>query len=361
MSGFNDECPSIMIIDDTPENLSLLVDVLQNSGYQVFAFASGSAALNAMQQNPPDLILLDIYMPDMDGYTVCKRIKANAVTADIPVIFLSGLTNTEEKMQAFRAGGVDCIPKPFQVIEVEARVKNHLAIRALTKQLQLSNCDLEKLALQQAQEIEDSQMSTILVLAKLAEFREHNVGNHLTRIQEYCRLLAKGLVLTDYAAAINDQFITTIYNAAPLHDIGKVAIADAILLKPGKLTTQEFTTMQAHTRIGARSLAEIHKKYSNNYFIGMGIEIARWHHERWDGGGYPDGLVSEKTPLAARIMKLVDVYDALRDKRCYKKEVDHTTACQIIYAGAETEFDPILVTTFNRLEKNFADIYGRFS
>jgi putative two-component system response regulator len=211
---------------------------------------------------------------------------------------------------------------------------------------------------EQVREISESQMSTIFALAKLAEYRDVDTGGHLERVQDYCRLLAAELYKGEYAKQINDAFIATIYQASPLHDIGKVAIPDKILLKPGKLTDDEFVIMKTHTTIGATALSEVFAKYSRNYFIRMGIEIARWHHERWDGKGYPDGLAQDKIPLAARIMKLVDVYDALRSKRCYKNAIGHATACDIIFAGSATEFDPVVTDAFRGCEKVFCSMYN---
>jgi putative two-component system response regulator len=344
---------SIMIVDDAPQNLTLLNNMLQKRGYHVFAFPSGDLAIKAVKKTPPDLILLDINMPEMNGYQVCETIKSDKSIPDFPIIFLSALTEVDDKVKAFRVGGVDYISKPFQFEEVDARVRTHLRIRELQNQLELSNKNLQIKVAEQVKEISESQMSTIFALARLAEYRDVITGMHLERVQEYCRLLADSLRKSVYGSQISDEFVTTIYHASPLHDIGKVGIPDSILLKPGELTEKEFEIMKTHTDIGARALSEVLTKYSGNYFIRMGIEVARSHHERWDGKGYPEQLVGVQTPLAARIMKLVDVYDALRSKRSYKDAFDHQTAYRIIVDGKGTEFDPVVSEAFVSLEKEF--------
>ncbi|MCL5261211.1 MAG: response regulator [Gammaproteobacteria bacterium] len=347
----------IMVVDDAPQNLTLLTNMLQKRGYRVYAFPSGELAVKAVKKSPPDLILLDINMPEMNGYVVCEKIKSDKSIPDFPIIFLSALTEIDDKVKAFRVGGVDYISKPFQFEEVDARVQTHLKIRDLQAKLEESNKNLQEKVEEQVKEISESQMSTIFSLAKLAEYRDIETGKHLERVQDYCHLIAKTLRESEYRDQVNDEFIETIYHASPLHDIGKVAIPDKILLKPGELTESEFEIMKTHAAIGAKALVEVYKKYSRNYFIRMGIEIARSHHERWDGKGYPDHLTGDQTPLAARIMKLVDVYDALRAKRCYKDAYDHTTTYKIIVDGRGTEFDPVLIDVFVKLEKQFNSMH----
>ncbi len=338
---------NILVVDDTPENLTLLAGMLKEKGHRVRPVPSGKLALKAVESEPPDLILLDITMPEMDGFEVCRRLKDDARHRDIPVIFISALTETLDKVKAFTCGGVDYITKPFQFEEVEARIETHLELRRYQK-------SLEDLVQDQVRDISSSHMSTIFALSKLAESRDNDTGKHLERVQTFCRLLAEWLAeKSPYAAAIEPSFAENIYSASPLHDIGKVAIPDTILLKPGKLTPEEFKMMKTHTTIGADTMQAVHELYPKNAFIGMGISIARNHHERWDGTGYPEGLSGDRIPLESRIMSVADVYDAVRSKRCYKESISRDQSREIIQGGGGTQFDPVLVEAFMALENEF--------
>jgi putative two-component system response regulator len=314
-------------------------------------------ALKAARENAPDLILLDIMMPEMDGFEVCGRLKADAALKEIPVIFISALDDVTNKVSAFSGGGVDYVPKPFQAEEVLARVRTHLTLRRMQRELERHNLHLEELVREKVKEISDSQLATILALSRLAESRDDDTGRHIERTRTFCRLLAERLCdHPRYAASINEAYLENIFHAAPLHDIGKVGIPDRILLKPGRLTPEEFEIMKAHTVIGARTLQAARSRYPGNAFLNMGIAIAHSHHERWDGSGYPDGLAGEDIPLAGRIMALADVYDALRSKRPYKPAFSHEKSRDIILAEAGKQFDPVLVETFKGLEVKFAEI-----
>ncbi len=352
--------PSVMIVDDTLENLRLLEGMLNERGYQVFSFPSGEMALKAAEKNVPDLFLLDVMMPGLDGFEVCAKLKADPKLADVPIIFLSALSDVADKVKAFNCGGIDYITKPFQFEEVDARVSTHLNLRALQEKLEAHNLRLQELVDEQVKEISDSQMATIFALAKLAESRDYETGAHLERVQGYCRTLAEGLMESpEYGKQIDYGFITTLYKACPMHDIGKVAIPDRILLKPGKLTTDEFEVIKAHTTMGADTLLSVLKRYPRNAFVNMGIDIARSHHERWDGRGYPHGLSKDAIPLSARIMAVADVYDALRSIRTYKQAIDHETAAQIIAQGGGTQFDPVIADAFRRSHTLMKEIHDK--
>ncbi|NMB94502.1 MAG: HD domain-containing protein, partial [Flexilinea flocculi] len=293
----------------------------------------------------------DITMPEMDGFEVCRQMKKDPILRDIPVLFISALTQTIEKVKAFEAGGVDYISKPFQFEEVKARVETHLHLH----KLQLS---LEDQVERQVKEIVELQMGMIFGLAKLAEARDSDTGRHLERIQILCRRFSEELRKNPrFADQIDDQFCDMIFHASPLHDIGKVAIEDCILLKPGKLTAEEFEKMKLHTIIGASTLEEVQNRFPNNDFLNMGIQIARWHHEKWNGSGYPDGLNGEMIPLCARIMAIVDVYDAVRSKRVYKDPITHEEACKIILRERGTHFDPAIIDVFVQLQNELEHIW----
>jgi len=346
---------TIMLVDDTPANLKLLEEMLQSRGYRVVQFPRGAMALKAAAKKPPDLILLDIMMPEMDGFEVCRRLKADKSLKDIPVLFISALDGADDKIKAFSAGGQDYVAKPFREEEVLARVKTHLELRRVRLKLEKHNFQLENLVREKVKEISDSQLATILAVSKLAEYRDDETGGHIERTRTFCRILAQNLRENHrYAESITDVFIENIYHAAPIHDIGKVGIPDSILLKPGKLTRDEFEIMKTHTTIGASTLQAVRTKYPKNAFINMGIALTRSHHEKWDGSGYPDGLTGEDIPLSGRIMAIVDVYDALRSKRPYKKPFSHEKSCRIIEEGAGSQFDPAIVETFTNIKSEFA-------
>jgi putative two-component system response regulator len=346
---------TIMVVDDTPANLKLLGQMLQSQGRRVLAFPHGQMALNAAAKTPPDLILLDINMPDLNGFDVCRRLKADPLLAGIPVIFISALTDTMDKVKAFAAGGVDYVTKPFQFEEVNARVVTHLRLRLLQAELETHNRQLEALVKEKVKEISDSQLATIHALSKLAESRDDDTGEHIERTQSTCRMLAEALARDPrYEARIDQLFVENLFHASPLHDVGKVGIVDSILLKPGALTREEFEIMKTHASIGANTLMVVHNKYPKNTFLKMGIAIARSHHERWDGSGYPDGLAGERIPLSARIMAVADVYDALRSRRPYKPAFAHDRCVKIISEGSGRHFDPGVVDAFLEVESRLA-------
>jgi len=339
-----------MVVDDTPENLTLMQFMLEAKGYNVIAFISSLEALAEASKAPPDLFILDVTMPEMDGFELCEKIKANAEMCDIPVIFISGLSNDEEKVRGFSRGGVDYVTKPFKVGEVLARVKTHLGLRFMQRELVRHSMHLEELVQEKIHEISDAQLATIIALATLAESRDDTTGRHIERTQDFCRALAEQLrKKPKYAHEIDDAFVNNIYFAAPLHDIGKVGIPDSILLKPGKLTSEEFIVMKGHVTIGMKTLESIRQRYPDNVYLNMGIQLTSYHHEKWDGSGYPEGLAKTSIPLCARIMALADVYDALRSRRPYKPPFTHEVACNIIFDSSGSHFDPDVVEAFKEI------------
>ena len=357
--------PDILVVDDNPANLSLLHDMLESRGFRVRPVPSGALALDAAMSQRPDLILLDINMPRMSGFEVCERLKANPSLKDIPVIFLSALSETLDKVKAFSAGGVDYVTKPFQMEEVEARVSAHLNIRRLQREAESFNLDLEEKILRQVREISLSRMATILALSKLAEYRDEETGNHLLRVQRFCRALAVRLAEErTYGDIIDGAFVENIFHASPLHDVGKVGIPDRVLLKRGALTAEEWAVMKGHTTIGAETLETVFRRYPNNSFLRMGIDLARSHHERWDGSGYPEGLAGESIPLSSRILILADIYDALRTARPYKPGFDAAKTRAILMEGdgrtMPAHFDPRIFAALGRVAPEFESIYDAF-
>ncbi len=353
---------NILIVDDIPENLDVLSGMLEKNGFKIRPVTNGKAALKAMRIYPPDIILLDVNMPDMNGYDVCEQLKADDKLKDIPVIFISALSETIDKVRAFAVGGVDYITKPFQYEEVLSRIITQLKLYQMQSELKKYNINLKELVKEQVKEISDSQMATIYALAKLSQSRDDQTGTHLERVKQFCRLLTIYLgKLPKYSRIINNDYVDIISNASALHDIGKVGIPDNILLKPGKLTTDEFEIMKKHTIIGAETLKLAKLSYPKNKFINYGIEIARNHHERWDGTGYPDGLSGDGIPLPAKIMSIADVYDALKSKRPYKEPLTHEESCKIIYNGSNTFFDPDIVNSFRNINKDIKTAMETFA
>ena len=353
---------TIAIVDDNPYDLKLLGKILRNQHYRVYSFPNGELALKGMEKGVPDLILLDIKMPDMNGFELSRKLQENPLFKDIPVIFLSALHDTEDKVTAFSVGGVDYITKPFSFEEVLARVKIHLRLRQMQKTLDNYNKELEKQVKKKVQEILDTQASAVIALVKLAEERDGDTGKHLERVRLYCHNLAEALRrVPHYAEKIDDFFIENISLASTLHDIGKLGIKDQILTKPDRLSPEEYEDVKKHTLIGSRTLQSIREVYPNKAFINMGIEIARSHHEWWNGKGYPDGLIGEAIPLSARIMAIVDVYDALRMERCYKPAFSQDKAMTIIRKGRGTQFDPIITDVFMGMEDVLQQIVEKFS
>src|SRR5580658_3827930 len=351
---------TVMVVDDNPENLQLMEEMLLSRGYDVRCLPSGRLALAAVSEEAPDLILLDINMPEMNGYEVCEQLKSSAHLSAIPVIFLSALNTPEDRLQGFRSGGFDYVAKPFQYEEVQARVDAHVRLRRLHRAMQNHNYSLQELVRIQVKRIVDMQLQTIFAIAKLAEARDDEMGMHLERVQAYCGLIAIGLSRNPkYSATLGSAWIRNIVHASPLHDIGKVAIPDRILLKPGPLTPEEFGIMKTHAALGSQTLEKVNDRYPDNEFIAMGIDLARSHHERWDGTGYPDGLAREEIPLCARILAVGDCYDAIRSKRCYKPAIPHEDACAIILRDGGTHFDPAVTAAFGELADTFRDVWTR--
>lgn len=373
----NVDSAQILVVDDTPANLKLLTEILTNHGYRVRPASNGRLALRSVAAAAPDLILLDVTMPDMDGYEVCAALKALDNSRGIPVIFISALNDTADKLRGFEAGGIDYITKPFQAAEVLARVETHLSLRRLQMKIEAQNIQLHQeiaererfeVELKRHQEhLEDlvaertaelnvalgklTEMSGEIIerLTAAAELRDEDTGLHIVRIGMYARILSVYM-------GMPEEFVRQIAVAAAMHDVGKIGIPDSILLKPGSLTAEEFETIKQHTLIGAKIL-----RNSSHALLQMGASIAITHHERWDGSGYPNGLSGEAIPISGRIVMLADHYDALRNSRVYKPAFSHEKACDIIINGdgrsMPEHFDPAVLVAFIDIKDEFACIF----
>lgn len=357
------ERQTILVVDDTPDNIALLSTMLKDR-YKVRAANSGERALAIAAGQPrPDLILLDIMMPGMDGYEVCERLKIDPHTADIPVIFLTAKVQVEDEEFGLRLGAVDYITKPISPPIVLARVETHLTLKRARQFLQDRNAYLEAEVWRRSREVMAIQEVTIMAMASLAETRDNATGNHIRRTQHYVRALAQHLRHHPrFAAALNDETIELLFKSAPLHDIGKVGIPDRILLKPGRLTPDEFEIMKTHAALGRDAIAAAERYLDTpDSFLRFAREIAYSHQEKWDGSGYPEGLWGEQIPLSARLMAVADVYDALISRRIYKPALPHERAVAMIREGRDQHFDPDIVDAFLECAEQFRTIAARFA
>ncbi|MBI4665532.1 MAG: two-component system response regulator [Nitrospinae bacterium] len=363
---------TILVVDDNEDNVFLLEHLLTAQGYAVIPAYGGEEAMKIIEtrQTGVDLIVLDIMMPGMDGLEVTRRVKQSAELRIIPIMLLTaGRSNNEDVAKGLDIGADDYLIKPAERVELMARVRSLLRSKRLQdeltekrRKLEEMNDHLQQLVEERTIEILLTRDAAIFGLAKLAENRDPETGAHLERIRNYTRALAQRLKKNPkFEPVVNDEFVGKIYQSSPLHDIGKVGIPDHILLKPGKLTPEEFEVMKRHSAIGGDSLAAAQRgDDSAENFLSMGRDIAYYHHEKWNGTGYPKGLKGEEIPLSARIMALADVYDALVSKRVYKEPMTHEDAREIIMHGSGTHFDPDIAQTFFAIEKEFKNIRADF-
>lgn len=352
---------TILTVDDTVTNIEVVKGVLSDQ-YLVQAALSGEVALKIISKRKPDLILLDVMMPEMDGYEVCKRLKASKETRDIPVIFLTAKSQEEDETRGLSLGAVDYITKPISPPILQERVKNHLLLKASRDLLEKQNEVLEEKVVERTKQMGDLQDVAMVAMGALAESRDPETGNHIRRTQHYVKALAQELATTDeHKEFLTPEVITALFKSAPLHDIGKVGIADNILLKPGKLTDEEFVEMKKHAEYGREAIeaAEGSLGLADN-FLTFAKEIAYSHHEKWDGTGYPQGLSGNDIPVSARLMAVADVYDALISERVYKPAFSHEKAMSIINEGRGTHFDPVMVDAFFRIEDKVKKIAATY-
>jgi putative two-component system response regulator len=351
---------TILVVDDMPENIELLADILLPH-YRVRVANSGVRALEAAKKDPrPNLILLDVMMPEMDGYEVLQLLRTDERTRNIPVVFVTALDSDIDEVAGLYSGASDYIPKPVRPPIVLARVRTQIELASARELLRVENAALEveiQRRMRQNLVVQDVAMRA---LACLAEARDADTGRHLMRTQHYVRFLAEELAShPQFQGYLTPERIELFVKAAPLHDIGKVGIPDHILHKPAKLTPQEWDVMKTHSKIGAdairRAVAEQSDKDGLD-FLEVAAEIAEAHHEKWDGSGYPAGLVGEAIPLSARLMAVADVFDALSSKRVYKEAFDFERAFSIVTEGRGSHFDPKSVDAFLARAEDFKRI-----
>ena len=354
---------TILVVDDTPENLTVVGEILQPH-YRLRMATSGLRAPSiAVSDPPPDLILLDVMMPGMDGYEVLRHLREDPRTARIPVIFVTAMDSVEDEQRGLALGAADYITKPLRPPIVLARVRTQLENKLMRDWLQDKNTWLEAEVGRRMGETLVIQDLSIHALARLAETRDPETGNHLRRTQEYLRVLARRLQChPDFSEALTESFVTILVKSAPLHDIGKVGIPDNVLLKAGKLTPDEWEIMKGHARLGSDAIEQAERDAAKPVaFLRQAKEIAHYHHEKWDGSGYPEGIAGRAIPISARLMALADVFDALISRRVYKEAFSLEAARAIIVAESGRHFDPVVVEAFDAAFNEFKAIAGHYS
>jgi len=357
----------IMIVDDLESNRELLAMGLREKYGLGFA-VDGLDAVQQLQKSAYDLVLLDIQMPRMDGLATLQYMAEDERLREIPVVVVSAMGEMDNIVRCIELGADDYLGKPFNQVLLHARVSASIEKKKLQDERRLylqlieeHNQQLSDKVQEQVREVVSAHHAAILAMSKLAESKDPETGAHLERLREYSRLMAEHMSqMTSYQKVVDAQFVENIFAATPLHDIGKVGVPDEILLKPGTLTDTEWVLMRSHTTIGAETLREVDYLHPGNSFIKMGIEIAESHHEKWDGSGYPHGLSGKNIPLAARIVAIADVYDALRSKRSYKEPFTHEQSRAIIEKGRGAHFDPQLLDVFLVLADQFNAIRDQF-
>jgi putative two-component system response regulator len=348
----------ILIVDDTPDNITLLSALLKDK-YKIKIATNGLKALHIASLDPsPDLILLDVMMPEMDGYETCRRLKDNPQTHQIPIIFLTAKSQVSDEEMGLKLGAVDYISKPVSPPIVLARVATQLNLVRARNLLQDQNKNLECLVKDRTLKLAKMQDAIIMAMASLAETRDNETGNHIRRTQNYVAALARQLKdMPRFSSELTDENIELLYKSAPLHDIGKVGIPDNILLKPGKLTSEEFEVMKLHTNYGRETILSVERYLGeSNEFLRFAREITYSHQEKWDGSGYPENLSGDAIPISARLMAVADVYDALISRRVYKPAFSHEEAIDIMRKGRGTHFDPDILDVFLKITEEFKQI-----
>jgi putative two-component system response regulator len=366
--------PTILVVDDEPLNVAVLSELLRPD-YRVLGARSGPVALELLETELPDLVLLDVMMPDMDGFSVLQTLRAAPRTSELTVIFVTALGAEIDEERGLALGAADYIVKPVKPAVVLARVRTQLELKAARDRLSHQNRWLETELAQRLHDSEVAQDLTLCALAELAETRDTETGNHIMRTQAYVETLARRLQHDGSGAeAIDELRLVRIVKAAPMHDLGKIGIRDEILLKPGRLTPAEFEEMKTHARKGGDALGRALRKALDMHaaqgssdepevvrFLVTARTIATWHHERWDGKGYPDGLAGDRIPLAARLMALADVYDALTTPRVYKQAWSHEATADYIERESGGHFDPRVVAAFRHARPQFEAIARRLA
>ncbi|MDR2143398.1 MAG: response regulator [Treponema sp.] len=345
---------TIFLVDDNMSNLTAGKAMLKEY-YDIFSMPSGARLFTILEKVTPDLILLDIEMPEMNGYEALKKLKMEKKTRDIPVIFLTARNDPGSELEGLSLGAIDYISKPFSPPLLLRRIENHLLMRNQQTALEDYNDNLQKMVRKRTLQVQELQNSILNTITEMVEFRDDVTGGHIERTQNYLKLLVEKLLSEKiYRGEVSSWNLEFLVPSAQLHDVGKIAISDAILNKPGRLTPEEFEIMKNHAFVGEKVIGKIMEKNSENDFLYHAKIFAGTHHEKWDGSGYPRGLRNSLIPLQGRLMAVADVYDALIAERPYKKALSTQEAERIIIEGREKHFDPVLIELFEELAPRFA-------
>ena len=349
------ERKTIFIVDDDLTNLTVGNEVLSEY-YNVFTLNSGPLLLKRLERHVPDLILLDVNMPEMNGYEVIRCVKEKEETQSIPIIFLTAQSNTESELEGLSLGAIDYISKPFSPPLLLKRIEVHLLVESQRQELVSFNNNLLDLVFDKTNTILELQNAILKTMAELIDRRDHSTGGHIDRTQRYMRIILDKLVKQGlYQRESSSWNLNLVVQSTQLHDVGKIAIQDSILQKPGKLTGEEFEKIKGHTTHGEEIISEIQKNTVEQKFLEYAKVFAGTHHEKWDGSGYPRGLKGEQIPVLGRAMAIVDVYDALVSDRPYKQRFTHEKAVAIIIDSRGSHFDPVMVDLFMGIADNFKE------
>ena len=346
----------IIIVDDNLTNLATLKNILKPY-YEVFPVSSAATMLDLLGHVKADLILLDVQMPELDGYDAIRILKNSSAYKEIPIIFVTALSNEQNEMEGLELGAVDYIYKPFVAPLLLRRIQTHLSLADHERELQNLNNVIQKKLIAKIGEVFDLQTSILNIVAGMVESRDDTTGGHIHRIQKYLRCLIEGLINSNnYCDEIYSWNMDFVLPSSQLHDVGKIAISDTILNKPGKLTDEEYEIMKTHAQIGKDAIGRMEQSTTDSGFLKHAKNFAGSHHEKWDGTGYPNGLSGTDIPLEGRLMAIADVYDALVSARPYKAPMPPEKAAMIIRDSCGTHFDPELVNAFNAVSDEFATI-----
>ena len=346
----------IITVDDNLTNLSALKNILKPH-YEVYPVSSAAKMFELLENVKADLVLLDVEMPELNGYDTIRLLKNNSAYKDIPIIFVTALRDSQNEMAGFEFGAVDYIYKPFVASVLLRRIETHLSLAEHKRELQELNAAIHKKLIVKIGEVFELQNAVLDIVADMAESRDEATGGHIRRIQKYLGILIDALVEKNiYSDEVNSWDMDFLLPSSQLHDIGKIAISDAILKKPGKLTNEEYEMMKTHAKIGSDAISRMKKTTKDSSFLKYARIFALTHHEKWDGNGYPGGLSGTDIPLEGRLMAVADVYDALVSARPYKEPFSPEKAASIIKEGRGTQFDPLLVDVFDTISNKFAAI-----
>lgn len=344
--------PDVIIVDDLEINQAILIQMIESMGYEAAGVSSGAEALSLVKEHLPKLFLLDITMPEMSGFELCEKLKHDVRTREIPVIFISATTNLDDKVMGFSLGGADFITKPFALAEVTARVSTQLRDYEMKREIEFYNKRLNKVVNEQMRKLEDEKKNVPYAITKIVGKSRHSSQSCMNNIRENARLLAQSLQFSPkFENQVSNGFIEAIEVAAPLYDLGMLSVPYEVLSKKEGITEEEKGIVRGHTKEGAEILTEICSQVGDNQFLRMAVDIAHYHHERWDGKGYPEGLKGEEIPLAARIIKLLDNYDALTGRGRYGDALSPEESLKVMEGEVGAKYDPDIFDVFKRVRK----------